>query len=268
MCSGPAAWTPAGFCGACGFTGCHTGHKLIARMHKYVGCAGGRIYCFLYSWRSLSWRAPASTWLAALRTSTAAPRCAAWKPTLLLWRGFNPCCVHRRRGNSASLHKSAPRCAAYGGCWRAACPCTLAGSGLSEVCCRLMRLSWRPPAALRPSQISRPDSSSPGVFRGVHRPGFALLQRQLKGAQRQRGARQQRKRTITMGMLLGWVLQLLRGWSGRVQCVVLACVLGVFGMLRRSNLVPGSRRCLWAGSTCGVVLLCWSPATCSLPHSP
>ncbi|KAF6259204.1 hypothetical protein COO60DRAFT_1029535 [Scenedesmus sp. NREL 46B-D3] len=182
--------------------------------------------------------------------------------------GFNPCCVHRRRGNSASLHKSAPRCAAYGGCWRAACPCTLAGSGLSEVCCRLMRLSWRPPAALRPSQISRPDSSSPGVFWGVHRPGFALLQRQLKGAQRQRGARQQRKRTITMGMLLGWVLQLLRGWSGRVQCVVLACVLGVFGMLRRSNLVPGSRRCLWAGSTCGVVLLCWSPATCSLPHSP
>jgi hypothetical protein len=79
-----------------------------------------------------------------------------------------------------------------------------------------------------------------GSFGPVDWSGFTLLQRQLKGIRRVRGACQQQKRPATMQMLLCWVLQLQQGWDSRVQCVVLACVLGVFGMLRRSNLVPGS----------------------------
>jgi hypothetical protein len=41
-------------------------------------------------------------------------------------------------------------------------------------------------------------------------------------------------------MLLLWVSLLQKSWNSWQQCVVLACVFGVFGMLRRSNLVPGS----------------------------
>jgi hypothetical protein len=79
-----------------------------------------------------------------------------------------------------------------------------------------------------------------GSFGPVDWSGYTLLQQQLKGIRRMRGACQQQKRPITMEMLLCWVLQLQRGWDSRVQCLVLACVIGVFGMLRRSNLVPGS----------------------------
>jgi len=70
--------------------------------------------------------------------------------------------------------------------------------------------------------------------------GFVHLQRQLKGLQRATGSVRQQKRPVTMQLLLLWVLRLRAGWSSRVQCLVLACVFGVFGMLRRSNLVPGS----------------------------
>lgn len=70
--------------------------------------------------------------------------------------------------------------------------------------------------------------------------GYLRLQRQLKGIQRSKGSMQQQKRPITMQLLLLWVLRLQGEWSSRVQCLVLACVFGVFGMLRRSNLVPGS----------------------------
>lgn len=76
--------------------------------------------------------------------------------------------------------------------------------------------------------------------------GYLRLQRQLKGIQRSKGSKQQQKRPITMQLLLLWVLRLREQWSSRVQCLVLACVFGVFGMLRRSNLVPGSAS-LFAG---------------------
>lgn len=74
----------------------------------------------------------------------------------------------------------------------------------------------------------------------VDQSGFLHLKRQLKGIQRSKGSNQQQKRPVTMQLLLLWVLSLQDSWSSRVQCVVLACVFGVFGMLRRSNLVPGS----------------------------
>jgi hypothetical protein len=66
------------------------------------------------------------------------------------------------------------------------------------------------------------------------------LKRQLKGIQRSKGSNQQQKRPVTPRLLLLWVLSLQDSWNSRVQCVVLACVFRVFGMLRRSNLVPGS----------------------------
>lgn len=70
--------------------------------------------------------------------------------------------------------------------------------------------------------------------------GFVRLRRQLKGIQRSTGGRQQQKRPVTMQLLLLWVLHFRASWGSRVQCLVLACVFGVFGMLRPSNLVPGS----------------------------
>jgi hypothetical protein len=79
-----------------------------------------------------------------------------------------------------------------------------------------------------------------GYYAKVDWTGYLRLQRELKGIQRSKGSRQQQKRPITMQLLLLWVLMLQADWSSRVQCVVLACVFGVFGMLRRSNLVPGS----------------------------
>ncbi|KAF6252400.1 ADP-ribosylation factor family-domain-containing protein [Scenedesmus sp. NREL 46B-D3] len=81
-----------------------------------------------------------------------------------------------------------------------------------------------------------------GSFGPVDWSGFTLLQRQLKGIKRQRGACQQQQRPITMEMLLCWVLMLRRGWNSSVQCM---------------DLVPGSselfdsRKHLWR---CDVVL--------------
>lgn len=69
--------------------------------------------------------------------------------------------------------------------------------------------------------------------------GFVHLQRQLKGIQRVQGKDQQQKRPVTVEMLLLWVCMLGGVMSSWLQCVMLACVFGVFGMLRRSNLVPG-----------------------------
>jgi hypothetical protein len=85
-----------------------------------------------------------------------------------------------------------------------------------------------------------------GYYTHVDWTGYLRLQRQIKGIQRSKGSQQQQKRPITMQLLLLWVLQLQAKWSSRVQCLVLACVFGVFGMLRRSNLVPGSTS-LFAG---------------------
>lgn len=77
-------------------------------------------------------------------------------------------------------------------------------------------------------------------FGPVDWSNYTQLQRELKGIQRIKGVGQQQKLPITMEMLLLWVLDLSSSWASRVQCLVLACVFGVFGMLRCSNLVPGS----------------------------
>lgn len=79
-----------------------------------------------------------------------------------------------------------------------------------------------------------------GTFGPVDWSSFTRLHRQLQGIQREKGSSQQQKRPVTMQMLLLWVLRLRDSWDSRQQCLVLACVFGVFGMLRRSNLVPGS----------------------------
>jgi hypothetical protein len=79
-----------------------------------------------------------------------------------------------------------------------------------------------------------------GYYDQVDWSGYKRLQRQLKGIQRSKGSSQQQKRPVTMQLLLLWVRLLQGSWGSRVQCLVLACVFGVFGMLRRSNLVPGS----------------------------
>jgi hypothetical protein len=75
-----------------------------------------------------------------------------------------------------------------------------------------------------------------GTFGPVDWSHFVRLRRLLKGLRRSTDSGRQQKRPVTMQLLLLCVLRLRSSWDSRVQCLVLACIFGVFGMLRRSSL--------------------------------
>jgi hypothetical protein len=69
---------------------------------------------------------------------------------------------------------------------------------------------------------------------------FYRLNTLLRGIKMVKGSRQNVKRPVTVQLLVLWWLKFGRtGCKPGVHAALMACSLGVLGMLRRSNLVPG-----------------------------
>lgn len=123
------------------------------------------------------------------------------------------------------------------GPWLVSGPCWLDRRGL----CRGGWQSYQHRVLPSPSRASNITCPPVGRLKGVALgTSGCRLQRQLKGIQRLQGNDQQRKRPVAVELPLLWATLLQGVWLSYLQRMVLACVFGVFGMLRHGNLVPGT----------------------------